>query len=182
MKKFRGTWLPGLILAVIVSGVVLFKVSAQDDVMDQAQIDRILTSCSTSHNTLNQLHSSDTLLRVNMGQMYESIMTKLMQGFNGRVAGNDFNNSSLTVISDEYGNVLDRFRSDYIKYEEHLSKAIGIDCYRQPVAFYDAVNIARKDRIQVHDDVNKLNQSIDKYKEAVKKFEDNYRSATAGAK
>jgi hypothetical protein len=123
---------------------------------------------------LNQLHASDALLRVNRGQIYESMSTKLMDRFNGRVSNNGFDNTNLVAITKSYGLMLDTFRLDYITYEKQLALAISIDCPNQPVEFYDAVLSARTKRSQVNADVIKLNQFIDQYQLAVNQFEKDY--------
>jgi len=98
------------------------------------------------------------------------------------VANNDFDNATLVSVTTNYGLMLDNFRSDYKAYEEHLSSAIAIDCSKQPVAFYDAITLARSERTKVHADVLKLNQSIDQYQSDIGQFEKDYQASTNGAK
>lgn len=162
------------------SGVFLLRVSAQNEPMTDQQIERIRANCVTTKNTLNQLHASDALLRVNMGQAYESMSTKLMDGFNGRVSNNHFNNTALVSATNSYNDALDTFRDDYKTYEEHLSAALNINCFDQPVAFYDSVATSRGDRNRVHQDIVKLNQYIDQYQSVVSGFEKDYSAATDG--
>jgi len=182
MRFFTKLLVVCLTFAIILSSVSLLNVAAQDAMVDEQQIERIRSSCVSTKNTLNRIHVSDALLRVNMGQIYESMSTKLMDRFNGRVANNSFNDDNLVSVTTDYKLVLDTFRSDYKTYEEQLSLVIGIDCSKQPVAFYDAVYSARNKRNQVHADVVKLNQYIDKYQLAVNQFEKNYQSAVEGTK
>jgi len=165
---------------LIFSGASILGVAAQSSTMDSQQIDRILSNCTSTKNTLNQLHASDALLRVNRGQTYESMSTKLMDGFNGRVSNNNFNNSSLVSTYNGYNSALDIFRLDYKTYEEHLSAAININCFKQPVSFYDAVALARTERNKVHDDILKLNQYVDQYQLAVDQFEKDYLATSNG--
>ena len=159
-----------LLLTAILGGMSVALVSADDNMMTDQQIVRIRDNCLSAKNTLNQLHASDALLRVNRGQIYESMSTKLMSGFNGRVSSNRHDNSGLVSIKNGYDLKLNTFRSDYKTYEEHLSAAINIDCKKQPVAFYDAVATARNERVSVHDDIVRLNQYIDEYQLAVSQF------------
>lgn len=170
-------------LAVILGGVLLLSnVHAQNASVTNQQIEVIRSNCASAKNTLNQLHASDALLRVNRGQIYESMLTKLMDRFNGRVENNSFSNTDLVHVSTNYELALDIFRSDYKVYEERLSSALAIDCSKQPVAFYDAVILARVERDKVHSDVLKLNQYIDQYQSAVNQFEEDYQTATKGLK
>lgn len=166
-----------LVSVAILSIISLAVVAAQSVPMTDQQIDLIRNNCVSTKNTLNQLHSSDALLRVNRGQIYELISTKLMEKFNSRVSDNKFNNASLVSVTNSYESMLDTFRFDYITYEKQLVLAINIDCSKQPVVFYDAVALARTDRDQVHTDVVKLNQLIDQYKLSVDQFGKDYQTA-----
>jgi len=171
-----------LMLTVILSGVTIIRVAAETTPMTAGQIDQIRNNCVSAKNTLSQLHASDALLRVNRGQIFESMSTKLMDRFNSRVANNGYNNTGLISVSRSYGAMLDTFRLDYKTYEEHLSTAINVDCWNQPAAFYDAVATARTLRNVVHADVVKLNQYIDQYKSAIDQFEQDYQTVVNGIK
>jgi outer membrane murein-binding lipoprotein Lpp len=155
-----------LVLATVLSGMTLLHANAQTAPMTSQQTE----------------HFSDALLRVNRGQIYESMSTKLMEKFNSRVASNGFSNIDLVSVTTNYGLMLDTFRSDYITYEAQLSSALNINCSNQPVIFYDTVSSARAKRNQVHADVVKLNQYIDQYQSAVNQFEKDYQVAADGAK
>jgi hypothetical protein len=157
--------------AVLLGAVASFSIaSAQDTPMTDAQINQIKTSCLSTKDTLAQLHANDALLRVNRGQMYESMATKLMSRFNDRVDSNHLNSKYLASVTQDYNTALTTFRGDYQLYEESLSSALKIDCTKEPVSFYDAVADARTKRAQVHTDVLKLHQYIDQYKTAFDEF------------
>ncbi len=163
--------------AVLILGAILLGattsiniVMAQGSTMTDAQISQIKSSCLTAKDTLAQLHANDALLRVNRGQMYESMATKLMTPFNNRVDNNHLNSKYLVAVTQDYKDALTTFRNDYITYEESLSSALKIDCTKEPVSFYDAVADARTKRTQVHSDVLKLHQYIDQYKSTFEQF------------
>lgn len=181
MKISKKLLLVCLVFAVLSSGASLISVAAQSNTITNQQIQRIRGNCLSTKTTLNQLHASDALLRVNRGQIYESMSIKLMNGFNGRVSNNDFNNNSLVSVTNNYNSSLDTFRLDYKTYEEQLSSAIGIDCQKQPVSFYDAVSLARTNRNRVHGDIVKLNQYVDQYQSAVNQFEKDYLTSVEGS-
>ena len=181
MKFSKKLLIISLAFTIILSGLTFLKVNAQDETISTQQIEQIKSECVLTKNTLNQLHASDALLRVNRGQIYEAMQTKLMDGFNGRIANNNLDNTKLTAVTDSYESALDTFRSDYISYEEQLSSAIDIDCSKQPVAFYDAVASARTKRTKVHEDVLKLNEYIDQYQAAVEQFEKDYQVVADGS-
>lgn len=161
----------GLVAVVLTLIGVLGVAHAQSAPMTDDQITRIKANCTSAKNTLNQLHASDALLRVNRGQIYESMSTKLMIRFNDRVSSNRLNADDLVTVTQTYTATLTTFRLDYQAYEEQLSKALNIDCSKEPVAFYDAVASSRTKRTQVHTDVVKLHQHIDDYKLTVDSFE-----------
>lgn len=157
------------ILSVLL-GSVAPVVYAQESPMTEAHIQRIKASCVQAKVTLYQLHASDGLLRVNRGQLFESISTKLMAPFNSRVAINQLDSGKLVSITSVYGKELDGFRTDYQQYEEALSRVLQIDCTKQPVAFYDGVADARAKREAVHVRAQALQKATREYHEAFEAF------------
>ncbi len=160
-------------------GLVNFvKVSAQS--ANTEQLTQIRANCLSIKNTLGQIHSSDALLRVNMGQRYELVSTKLMDRFNSRVISNSLKIGGLAVASDDYKSKLDTFRLDYINYEESLAAAIRIDCHSDPSGFYDILTKARYNRGLVYADIKNLNQQIDQYRLQFSDFEKNINQQRVG--
>ncbi len=172
----------GFVTVALISGLAFLPVFAQNTAMTDQQVQLIRDNCVSTKNTLNQLHSSDALLRVNRGQIYESMSTKLMEKFNSRVSSNGLSNSNLVLVANNYSTALDTFRADYIIYEKQLTLSMNIDCSKQPIVFYDAVALARNERSQVHADVLKLNQLIDQYQASVSQFGQDYQTAMQGVK
>jgi hypothetical protein len=175
MKISKKIVLTGFIFAVFIGGLSVIKIaSAQNDQPTNTQIQLVHENCLTLKSTLNQLHASDALLRVNMGQLYESMTIKLMNGFNGRIENNNLNNNSLVSVTRSYNGILDNFRNDYQTYEERLSIAMNVDCQNNPTSFYNAISSARYYRNRVHADILKLNQYIDRYQSTLDQFESDY--------
>ncbi len=138
------------------------------------QVERVKSNCVSIKNGLSQLHVSDALLRVNRGQVYESMASKLMDNFNSRLGSNGLDNKAMTTVTSNYRSALTNFRLDYIAYEQKLSAAIRIDCYNQPNSFHSTLQEARELREKVHDDVLKLHRVIDDYRSSVGDFLLNY--------
>ena len=70
-----------LVMAVTLIGTLGTQTLAHADSgtpMTEAQIARIKANCVEAQTSLNQLHGTDGLLRVNQGQLYELISTRLM--------------------------------------------------------------------------------------------------------
>lgn len=136
---------------------------AQSATMTEEHIERIRANCVEAQSTLTQLHKSDALLRVNRGQLYESIATKLMTPLNSRIALAKLDNSSFTLLTVTYDQQLAQFRTSYKEYEEATAKTLRINCINQPVAFYDSVADARAKRQLVFSSNAALQKTIEEY-------------------
>ena len=151
----------------VITGTVQAETSAP---MTEAHIARIRNNCVEAQSSLNQLHASDALLRVNRGQLYEAISTKLMAPLNSRVSLNKLDGVTLVSTTVQYEKEFDEFRANYQSYEEAMSKALDINCTEQPVAFYDSVTDAREKRQKVHDSTQAIQKTIKQYRSEVDKF------------
>lgn len=160
------------IIAVLVMGVLVpfASVPAQAEDLTPAQTERVKANCVSIKSSLSQLHASDALLRVNRGQNYEAMATKLMDTFNSRLASNSLDNKAMVTVTNNYRSALDAFRRDYIAYEQKLAAAIRIDCVSQPNTFHAAIEEARTLRAKVYEDVKKLHRLIDDYRSSVGDF------------
>src|SRR6188508_2865151 len=131
-----------LSIGVLVSFAAIPSASAED--LSPEQVAKIKQNCVAIKSSLSQLHASDALLRVNRGQMYESLATRLMDTFNSRLSSNKLDNKAMVTVTGNYRTALASFRTDYIAYEEKLSDAINVDCVSQPNTFHTTVQEARK--------------------------------------
>jgi len=175
MIKFRN---PKLLITslLVVSAVSLHfgVVSAQTTALTESQVNSIKANCTPAKNILSQLHANDALLRVNRGQIYDSMSSKLMTRFNNRASGGGFNTLYLSQAMSAYASALGDFRLSYRAYEEKLSKTISIDCSQDPTGFYQSLMDARYNRTALHTSVIKLNQKMDDYGSAVDDFKSSF--------
>jgi len=178
MKFSKKALILGVAVALLLSFGIFKDSSAQSSLTDE-QLKRISNNCLSIKSTLNQLRTSDALLRVNRGQLYESIGAKLMNNFNSRVSSNNRDAKGLTLIAGNYQTALTAFRDDYRAYALQLSAAIKINCDTQPTQLHAAIIDARQKRAKVHADVIRLNQFIDDYRSGVSDFLINF-ERTAG--
>ncbi len=175
MIKFRSPTLLIIFLLVISAVLLRFStVSAQTTSLSEDRINSIRASCTSAKSILSQLHANDALLRVNRGQIYESMSTKLMARFNNRVTSHGFNALYLSQAMTDYVSALNDFRSSYRTYEEKLSNTIDIDCNKDPTGFYQSLIDARYNRTALHTSVIKLNQKMDDYGSAVGDFRSSF--------
>lgn len=113
MRQFAA----GLLTTLAISGLVGFgfaKVQASDTsatVLTESQIESIKDRCLASKVALNKLHSTDALLRVNLGQKYENISSRLMAPLNSRVALNSYDSLDLVETTVDFNRALDVFLS-----------------------------------------------------------------------
>jgi hypothetical protein len=160
-----------LILSVFFGFVIIVSVRAQSSSITQTQSELIVANCTTLKATLNQLHSNDALLRVNAGQTYESILTKLMKRFNERANSSNMVVGDLEAATADFEALLNIFRTNYVAYEQQLSATININCMLRPQAFYDYLALTRERRNALHSSVQELNLAMDYYIETLNKFE-----------
>ena len=168
-------------LSVVLGAIFGASTLAQSDeapLMTEAHIARIKSNCVGAQATLTQLHASDALMRVNRGQLYESISTRLMVPFNSRIAKYTQYNVALVEVASAYDNELTEFRASYKLYEEAMSRTLKIDCQNQPVAFYDGVVDTRLKRQVTHEHVLVLQSKIKDYKTEFEIFAKNFQEGT----
>lgn len=175
MKRF---FLLTAVLAVTLASLTGFLVTAESNepmVITEEHIMRIKENCVDAQSNLSQLHKNDSGLRVNRGQVYESMSTKLMAPFNSRIAFNQLDGMNLVSTAAAYKQQLDAFRKTYISYEQTLSSVLRMDCVDEPVAFYDQVAAARKLRLATNDRAKQLHSTIQKYGQELDLFAKNYK-------
>ena len=161
--------------AAILACASTFPIHAETVELSDEQRAYIKSECSQIKGSLSQLHATDALLRVNRGQVYESISTNLMKPFNARVSGAGLDGKAMVTHVDQYQTALQAFRADYISYEKKIAETLRVDCTDQPDVFYQHILEARELRSTVHDDVTSLHQIMQDYGTAVDDFLVNYK-------
>lgn len=171
----------GVIAGIVLSSLMFAQAQADNTTpLTPDQQQHIKDNCSLIKSTLNQLQVTDALLRVNRGQFYESMSSKLMAPFNTRLSNNSIDNTNFVAITNSYNNTLNSFRTDYQAYEQQLSNTLAVDCTTQPVNFNTALLSSRALRNKVHDDVTNLNQGIANYQNLFTTFASKYQQVGSG--
>lgn len=154
-----------LLVSVIIAGLFLSppRDAGAERVLTESQIKSIASTCKDVQVELDSLHSSDALMRVNLGQQYSNILTSLMSPLNSRLALNQVDTVSLVTTSVDYNETLAEFRSDYSSYESSLKRVIDMKCQQEPVRFYAAIETARKNRLVLHKTVKELSSLLLRY-------------------
>lgn len=157
--------------AVAACFAVTMSASAKDSPsLTEAQADMIVQNCTQIQATLSSIHSSDALLRVNRGQTYELIASRLMSPMNTRIAANKLDGASLIQLTSDYSDDLSDFRNTYIDYERQMSKTIRTNCHKTADNFYQNLVKTRQLRQEVHQYVVDINQGIRDYEKAFDSF------------
>ncbi len=157
--------LSAVLMGLLVVTTVVSTVNAEtaSNSLTDAQLVRIRTNCSQIKTQLDRIHSSDALLRVNRGQLYEHMGTRLMTPLNTRIAANRLDGSNLIATTSQYEAHLDEFRTTYRDYERKLSETIRIDCQKQPAIFYNTLTEARTLRTKVYEATESLRKDVTTY-------------------
>ncbi len=119
---------------------------------------------------LGKVHQQDGLLRVTLGQSYETISTKLMARLNARVVENKLDGSTLIKTAAEFEKTLGTFRDDYRRYEVAMNNLMKMDCQSQMQAYYTALQSTRELREAVNTDVRKLSSLVSQYDREFREF------------
>lgn len=173
-RAIRLMSLPVFAVLVALSWATFVQAQSGSTQLSPEDESRVRANCVSIKATVAQLHATDALLRVNRGQIYESMASNLMDRFNDRLGSNSLDNKGMLAVTGSYRSALNTFRADYIAYEQKLSQALRIDCENQTGSFYTSLQSARELRTKVHDDVNKLHALIDDYRSSVGDFLVNY--------
>ena len=156
-------------LLLVMTGSVVNAESATT--LTDTQIKLIKSNCLSAESILGRIHVSDALMRVNMGQQYESISTKLMAPLNSRISLNQLDGVDLAKTTVAFNSQLDKFRLEYKTYDQTVSDALNMQCSSRPADFYAQITLARSQRTVVHDSVNTLNDLVKQYASQFDQFE-----------
>ena len=133
---------------------------------------KIVRECKNIQNQLGRLRSNDALIRVNLGQNYEVISSRLMANLNTRIVSNKLNGSELVALSAEFSENLEYFRENYQIYERDLTKLSHMDCSKAADKFYDQLEIVRYQRSELNFNTTKLHEIAEEYQKALERFEE----------
>lgn len=160
MTKFFVT-ITAFLIAIFVPAISL---SAAPVPLTDAKIENIRQNCLSAQVALQRIQRNDAATRVNRGQVYEIILTRLMSPFNGRLAFNRLDEAStFTATTKKYEQAVNKFKEDYATYEDLLSSVLKIKCQNQPVTFYDTLTATREARIVVARDIDDISKILQEY-------------------
>lgn len=168
---------------VMLSGFLVIhsrSVSAEDvvPITDDQRV-LITQNCSQIKTTLQQLSYSDTLTRVNQGQLYTEVSTNLMNPMNQRITANRYNLDTLGTSASQFATDFATFRAQYSDYATKLQEVITMKCDNAD-DFYAKLMRVRQIRLDIGSTVKKMNGLLADYRTQLAKFSDTQFNATAG--
>lgn len=161
-------------LIMLASSAMLFALPPRTNALTLTpqSLDAIRQRCVTTQSELALLHSNDTLLRVNQGQRYESLMSRLMSPMNSRLVLNRYDAGTFVAITAEYDKKLTNFRKSWVEYENRLQQTFTSNCRENPEKFYNDIQAVRLLRQTLRENVVTLNRSINEYRDSLVNFAD----------
>ena len=168
MRRFTtAIFVTAACLGMVISPHVLAQELAQPS--DTTVVDNLRARCDDIQSSLRRLHTSDALLRVNVGQTYNTLSARLMARLNSRLALNRIDSRELVDISGKFDQLRGEFSSDYNTYESSFSALLKIDCKQKPAEFYAKLLSTRDARLKLADTVKQMNGNISDYRVAAEK-------------
>lgn len=140
---------------------------AQTDALSSEALVNLRTNCGAIKTTINRIHTNDALVRVNVGQNYNAISTRLMAKLNSRLSLNKLNASKLVSATNEFESARQQFSSDYNSYDTTMSDLDKINCHDDPAKYHQKLVEARVGRQQLARDITTLNKLIVSYRDEV---------------
>ena len=152
-----------------------FGVSGQLKPGDGMIYNSVTMHCPTVKFRLIKIHENDGLARVNAGQHYDLIATKLMARFNAKLAENRLSGGELFNYAAEFDKHLINFRDQYRVYETAMTQLIKSDCEAYPQNFYHLLDAVRNERQKVQKEVLTLHKIAGQYRKELSKFATDYK-------
>ena len=156
-------------LAVLSVVVNPHMVAAQHVVLqsDPVQVRAIQARCSSLHVTMSRIQHNDALLRVNVGQAYNTISSHLMARLNSRLALEKIDSAQLVSIAQRFEAERKQFAARYNEYETLITGLVKIQCRDVPGYYYSQLLKARDARQMVGTSVGALKELMVQYRTAV---------------
>lgn len=165
-KKFLS-----FIAVILIAASSSTSSSAQAELSDQKKA-VIQSSCVSAQTILQRIQHNDAATRVNRGQGYETLVSRLMTQLNSRATSRGYNTSASLMVdtTKRYQQALADFKDHYEDYDNAISSALKVKCKKDPVKFYTFVEEARKQRQNVANDVGTLSTLVGEYRGNVVKL------------
>lgn len=165
-------------IALVMFGAVLASHTAAAQESREGQLqpedavlyEPVAMDCLDVKFKLGELHRTDRLLRVTLGEGYDNISSNLMGHLNARIVQNKLDGSELIKIAAEFEEAHTKFRKDYTEYDDIMLDLLKANCQSRTQSYYLELQETKALRQTVYDDVQTLNELMQRYHDALKDF------------
>ena len=140
-----------------------FLCFAVANALSDNQKSTISDHCDQIKTILHNVQREDSRARVYLGASYETIRSKFINALNHRLVDNGIAAPDLVNNQAAYTAAQDNFKDDFIDYQKTLDELIAWDCKNDPEGFYRTLETAREKRHTMIQDIDKLNELIQKH-------------------
>lgn len=163
------------IVALSVLAIFIFSQSsyAQTANLSPEKESVVKQTCVSAQTVLQRIQHNDAATRVNRGQGYETIASRLMVPLNTRTTSNEYNSTAPLLIdtTEDFQQALENFKEDYENYDNAVSAALRTKCQDKPADFYGHLEDARSERQKVSNGITNLAGLIGQYRVNVLKLQ-----------
>jgi hypothetical protein len=131
--------------------------------LTDAQVSTIRQNCTQAQSTLQRLQSTDVATRVSRGQIYENLLSRLIEPFNTRVDDNSYDATQLLATTSDLTGRFNDFKTDYSSYADSFTGLLSMNCVANPRGFYGLLATVREKRTLVATDIADLDSGLSKY-------------------
>lgn len=167
MNRKISLWLASLMICSLVVSPQASFAQISEPASDDKILANIRTYCSAIKTTIRRIHTSDAVLRVNLGQVYSTISTRLMARLNGRLSLNRIDSSELIAITNNFEKSRMQFNQTYNQYDTAMLNLAKADCVKDPAGYRTDLLKARELRMAIQGEISTLNQLIVQYRQQV---------------
>jgi heterodisulfide reductase subunit A-like polyferredoxin len=148
---------------VIFTTLATLLLAGTSRALDTEKSALIVSRCNEIKKNIKKLQVADANTRVALGREYENILTKLMTNMNSRLALNHQPAGNLLSLTADFSAKLAVFREAYQSYDQKIEALLAVNCAKDPVGFYDALDTARANRAAVQSANLNLIQTAETY-------------------
>lgn len=132
----------------------------------------IADHCSSIKDSLKTIQKNDARTRVYLGGRFETIINKFVTPLNVKLVENSLSTSELIESQNTLTSSKTVFANDYVEYQQKLEELVAIDCKSNPAEFYKQIEVVRKERKKVKQDVDKMKKILTEYMGLVGKLKE----------
>lgn len=145
--------------------MVAALISVPVGAVTENQEDAIKNHCEAIREDLKKVQKADARTRVYLGALYETILTDFVVPLNVRLVENNLSGAEFIENQNNVADTKTLFANDFISYQQNLEELVLMDCKKEPEGFYNKLEMVRKKRKIVEQDVLKMRNLISEHVE-----------------